>query len=92
MRPAALGRVHVDERPGLLAAFAHPGAAVPVAGKPGVGADAAARRPVLLGERAAAMLKTRWRALERISLSPSRIGAIVQAALVLTQREHQDRY
>jgi DDE superfamily endonuclease len=45
-----------------------------------------------LGERAAALLKTRWRALHRVTLSPSRIGAIVQAALVLTQHEHQGRY
>jgi DDE superfamily endonuclease len=45
-----------------------------------------------LGERAAALLKTRWRALHRITLSPSHIGAITQAALVLTQFEHQGRY
>lgn len=45
-----------------------------------------------LGERAMAMLKTRWRALQRVTLSPSRIGAITQAALVLTQQEHQGRY
>lgn len=45
-----------------------------------------------LGERAIAMLKTRWRALHRVTLSPSRIGPIVQAALVLTQQEHQGRY
>jgi DDE superfamily endonuclease len=45
-----------------------------------------------LGERAAALLKTRWRALHRVTLSPSRIGDIVQAALVLTQLEHQGRY
>lgn len=45
-----------------------------------------------LGERAAATLKTRWRALHRVTLSPHRIGAIVTAALVLTQLEHQGRY
>jgi hypothetical protein len=45
-----------------------------------------------LGERAAALLKTRWRALHRVTLSPSRVGAIVQAALVLTHLEHQGRY
>jgi hypothetical protein len=45
-----------------------------------------------LGERAVALLKTRWRALQRVTLSPSRIGAITQAALVLTQQEHQGRY
>lgn len=36
-----------------------------------------------LGERAAAELKQRWRALKHITLSPGRIGAIAQAALVL---------
>jgi hypothetical protein len=37
-----------------------------------------------LGERAAAQLKHRWRTLQHITLSPSRIGAITKAALVLT--------
>lgn len=36
-----------------------------------------------LGERAAAELKQRWRALKHVTLSPSRIGAIAQATLVL---------
>lgn len=45
-----------------------------------------------LGERAMALLKTRWRALHRISLCPHRIGHIVQAALVLTHHEHHRRY
>jgi hypothetical protein len=45
-----------------------------------------------LGERAMAILKTRWRTLHRISLCPHRIGAIVQAALVLTHHEHHGRY
>ncbi|MFF5161527.1 transposase family protein [Streptomyces sp. NPDC000348] len=36
-----------------------------------------------LGERAAAELKQRWRALQHVTLSPSRIGAIARAALVL---------
>lgn len=36
-----------------------------------------------LGERAAAQLKQRWRTLKRITLSPSRIGDIARAALVL---------
>ena len=35
------------------------------------------------GERAAAELTQRWRALKHLSLSPHRIGAIAQAALVL---------
>lgn len=45
-----------------------------------------------LGERAMAMLKTRWPALRRVTLCPHRIGAIVQAALVLTHHEHHGRY
>jgi tRNA U38,U39,U40 pseudouridine synthase TruA len=36
-----------------------------------------------VGERAAAELKERWRALKRITLSPCRIGDIARAALVL---------
>lgn len=36
-----------------------------------------------LGERTAAELKERWRTLKRITLSPSRIGDIARAALVL---------
>lgn len=36
-----------------------------------------------LGERAAAKLKERWRALKHITLSPCRIGQIAKAALVL---------
>lgn len=36
-----------------------------------------------LGERAAAELKGRWRALGHVTLSPCRIGDIVRAALVL---------
>ncbi|MFE4583515.1 transposase family protein, partial [Streptomyces chartreusis] len=35
------------------------------------------------GERAIAELKQRWRALQHVTLSPNRIGAIAQAALVL---------
>ncbi|MCX4609104.1 hypothetical protein [Streptomyces mirabilis] len=36
-----------------------------------------------LGERTAAERKERWRALERFTLSPSRIGDLARAALVL---------
>ncbi|WP_328612149.1 IS5/IS1182 family transposase [Amycolatopsis sp. NBC_00345] len=45
-----------------------------------------------LGERAAALLKTRRQALHRITLCPEHIGTIVQAALVLTHHEHHRRY
>ena len=43
------------------------------------------------GERAMALIKTRWRALHRITLCPWRIGDIVAAALVLTHYEHQTK-
>jgi hypothetical protein len=36
-----------------------------------------------LGERANSILKTRWRALQRIRLCPWRIGDITAAAIVL---------
>ena len=36
-------------------------------------------------------LKTRWKALNRIRLCPQRIGAIVKAALVLTNAERPIR-
>jgi hypothetical protein len=38
-----------------------------------------------LGERAAAELKERWRVLKHVTLSPSRIGDIARAALVLNE-------
>jgi hypothetical protein len=41
-----------------------------------------------LGERGFAVLTGRWRALRHITVSPSRIGRIVKAALVLTHFEH----
>jgi hypothetical protein len=41
-----------------------------------------------LGERGFALLNQRWRSLQHITASPSKIGAIAQAALVLTQFEH----
>ena len=43
------------------------------------------------GERGIALLKTRWRALNRIRLCPQRIGAITAAALVLTTLERPIR-
>ncbi len=41
-----------------------------------------------LGERRFALLTGRWRALQRITISPSRIGELAQAALVLTRLEN----
>lgn len=41
------------------------------------------------GERGFAMLTGRWRALQKITVSPSRIGELVQAALALTHIENR---
>jgi DDE superfamily endonuclease len=41
-----------------------------------------------LGERAFALLTQRWRTLQRITASPSKITSILSAALVLTHFEH----
>jgi hypothetical protein len=41
-----------------------------------------------LGERGFALLVGRWQVLRHITASPSRIGDIAQAALVLTHFEH----
>jgi hypothetical protein len=38
-----------------------------------------------LGERGFALLTGRWRALQRVTISPRRIGELAQAALVLTR-------
>ena len=40
------------------------------------------------GERGFALLTRRWRALQRVTVSPSRIGELAQAALVLTRIEN----
>jgi hypothetical protein len=40
-----------------------------------------------LGERGFALLTGRWRALQRVTVSPRRIGELAQAALVLTRIE-----
>jgi hypothetical protein len=40
------------------------------------------------GERGFALLTRRWRALQRVTVSPSRIGELTQAALVLTLIEN----
>jgi len=41
-----------------------------------------------VAERANALLKETFAALQRVSLSPTRIGAITKAALVLLHLEH----
>ena len=41
-----------------------------------------------LGERAFALLTQRWRTLQHITASPSRITQIARAALVLVHFEH----
>jgi hypothetical protein len=42
-----------------------------------------------LGERGFALLSQRWRTLQRVMLSPGKIGDIARAALVLVQFEHK---
>lgn len=42
-----------------------------------------------LGERGFALLSQRWRVLQGVTASPSKIGDIARAALVLTQFEHR---
>jgi hypothetical protein len=42
-----------------------------------------------LGERGFALISQRWRTLQRVMLSPGKIGDIAQAALVLVQFEHR---
>jgi hypothetical protein len=42
-----------------------------------------------LGERGFALLTGRWRTLQHITASPSKIGDIARAALVLTHFEHR---
>jgi len=41
-----------------------------------------------LGERGFALLTGRWRALQRVTVSPGRVGQLAQAALVLTRIEN----
>ncbi len=40
------------------------------------------------GERGFALLNQRWRTLQHITASPSKISGITRAALVLTHFEH----
>ncbi|MFD1501727.1 transposase family protein [Streptosporangium lutulentum] len=41
-----------------------------------------------LGERGFALLKSRWRTLQHITISPRKISDLARAALVLTHFEH----
>lgn len=41
-----------------------------------------------LGERGFALLEQRWRTLRHLTISPSRVGDVAKAALVLTHFEH----
>jgi DDE superfamily endonuclease len=50
--------------------------------------NAIQRAPRCLGERGFALLNQRWRTLQHITASPSKIGDIARAALVLTHFEH----
>jgi hypothetical protein len=42
-----------------------------------------------LGERGFALLSRRWKTLQNVTASPSEIGLIMRAALVLTLFEHK---
>jgi hypothetical protein len=41
------------------------------------------------GERGFALMSQRWRTVQRVMLSPGKIGDLAQAALVLVQFEHE---
>ena len=72
------------------------GILIPVKQPPGGGEldiDTRTRNGILrslrcLGERGFALLTGRWRTLQHITASPSKIGDIARAALVLTHFEH----
>jgi hypothetical protein len=72
------------------------GILIPVKQPPGGGeldVDTRIRNAILrslrcLGERGFALLTGRWRTLQHITASPSKIGDIARAALVLTHFEH----
>ena len=72
------------------------GILIPVKQPPGSGEldiDTRTRNAILrslrcLGERGFALLTGRWRTLQHITVSPSKIGDIARAALVLTHFEH----
>ena len=49
------------------------------------------REELLVCDRANALLKQRWKALRHVTLSPSRVGVIVTAALVLITLERGAR-
>ena len=42
-----------------------------------------------LGERGFALLSQRWKTLQHVTVSPSKIGDIAKAALVLVHFEHR---
>jgi hypothetical protein len=96
------GIVHQEPRRAGLPALADKGydgagagIATPTKGRH-LHSDNAARNELISslrapGERGIALLKTRWRALNRIRLCPQRIGAITAAALVLTTLERPIR-
>jgi hypothetical protein len=76
------------------------GVHVPVkkpAGRGGLDIDTRTRNELLrslrslrcLGERGFALMSQRWHALQRVMVSPGKIGDIAQATLVLVQFEHK---
>ena len=51
--------------------------------------DALLRSLRCQGERGFALMSQRWRALQRVTVSPATIGDIAKSALVLVQFEHK---
>ncbi|MFC7641653.1 transposase family protein [Streptosporangium lutulentum] len=87
-RPAHLGRLRLRR---CRHRHSHPGQTP--RRRPPLDLDTRTRNALLralrcLGERGFALLTQRWRTLQRITASPSRIGDVVKAALVLTHFEH----
>ena len=100
-RAHCLGALYPAAAAGLptLADKGYQGAGIgvhtPIRGR-GLGVDNRAYNKLLtgmraIGERANALLDQRWKALRHITLSPSRIVAIVAGALVLTTLEKGSR-
>jgi len=92
--PGGWGRLPTLADPGYEGAGL--GILIPVKQPPGGGEldiDTRTRNAILrslrcLGERGFALLTGRWRTLQHITASPSKIGDIARAALVLTHFEH----
>jgi hypothetical protein len=74
-------------------AYRRPNSRQTAARRPGLDIDTHTRNAIqrslrCLGERGFALLAGRWRTLQHITVSPSKIGNIARAAFVLTHFEH----